>query len=118
MAAKDLLGRHGEDLAAAFLADAGYGIVDRNWRCRQGEIDIIAVDGDETVFVEVKTRSSVAFGHPFEAITLQKLARLRRLAAAWCAANPGEHNRIRIDAISVIARSDSPAQIDHLARVF
>jgi putative endonuclease len=118
MAAKDLLGRRGEDLAAAFLTEAGYLVVDRNWRCSQGEIDIVAVDGVETVFVEVKTRSSVAFGHPFDAITAQKLARLRRLAAAWCAANPGDHRRIRVDAISVIAPGDGPPQIDHLARVF
>ena len=118
MAAKDLLGRRGEDLAAAFLTEAGYLVVDRNWRCSQGEIDIVASDGAETVFVEVKTRSSVAFGHPFEAITAQKLARLRRLAAAWCAENPGDHRNIRIDAISVIAPSGGPPQIDHLARVF
>jgi putative endonuclease len=118
MAAKDLLGRRGEDLAAAFLTEAGYLVVDRNWRCSQGEIDIVASDGAETVFVEVKTRSSVAFGHPFEAITARKLARLRRLAAAWCAENPGDHRNIRIDAISVIAPSGGPPQIDHLARVF
>ena len=61
---------------------AGYAILERNWRCRAGEIDLVAQDGTETVFVEVKTRSSVAFGHPLEAITAQKLARLRRLAAA------------------------------------
>ncbi len=118
MAAKDLLGRRGEELAAAFLTEAGYLVVDRNWRCGQGEIDIVAVDGVETVFVEVKTRSTVAFGHPFEAITVQKLARLRRLAAAWCAASPGHHPSIRIDAISVIAPSDGAPQIDHLTRVF
>jgi putative endonuclease len=118
MAAKDLLGRLGEDLAAAFLTEAGYLVVDHNWRCSQGEIDIVAVDGVETVFVEVKTRSSVAFGHPFEAITAQKLARLRRLAAAWCAADPGDHPRIRIDAISVIAPPGGVPQIDHLIRIF
>ncbi|MES2092482.1 MAG: YraN family protein [Actinomycetota bacterium] len=118
MAAKDLLGRLGEDLAAAFLTEAGYLVVDRNWRCRQGEIDIVAVDGAQTVFVEVKTRSSVAFGHPFEAITPAKLARLRRLATAWCADNPGDHRTIRIDGISVIVPTDGPPQIEHLAQVF
>ena len=76
------------------------------------------MDGAETVFVEVKTRSSTAFGHPFEAITTQKLARLRRLAAAWCTANPGDHRRIRIDAISVIVPAVGLPQIDHLTRVF
>ncbi len=88
MAAKDVLGARGEELAAAALAAAGMLVIDRNWRCGQGEIDIVAVDGDETVFVEVKTRASVAYGHPLEAITAQKLARLRRLAAAWCEAHP------------------------------
>lgn len=118
MAAKDALGRRGEDIAAAFLVDAGYTILDRNWRCNQGEIDVVAFDGSETAFVEVKTRTSVAFGHPLEAITTLKLARLRRLAAAWCAAHPGDHGRIRIDAIAVIAPRLGAAQIEHLKRVF
>lgn len=88
MAAKDDLGRRGEDLAAQFLVDAGYTVIDRNWRCPRGEIDLVARDGEDTVFVEVKTRSSTAFGHPFEAITAQKLARIRGLAIAWCEAHP------------------------------
>src|ERR1700709_100831 len=90
MAAKDVLGSRGEDLAASALTEAGMLVIDRNWRCSQGEIDIVALDGDETVFVEVKTRTSVAFGHPLEAITAQKLARLRRLAGAWGEAPPRE----------------------------
>lgn len=118
MAAKDLLGRRGEDLAAATLTTAGYLVIDRNWRCQQGEIDIVALDGDETVFIEVKTRSSVAFGHPLEAITAQKLARLRRLAAAWCEAHPGSHQRIRIDAIAIIAPAVGEPRLEHLMRVF
>lgn len=118
MAAKDLLGKRGEDLAATALTTAGYVVIDRNWRCSQGEIDIVAIDGRETVFVEVKTRTSVAFGHPLEAITAQKLARLRRLAACWCEAHPGDHNRIRIDAIAVIAPPAGEPQIEHLRRVF
>ena len=143
MAAKDDLGRRGEDLAAQFLADAGYTVIDRNWRCARGEIDLVALDGNDTVFVEVKTRSSTAFGHPFEAITTQKLARLRRLATAWCEAHPrgSAGNRdgaassdgprsavtrtgairagaIRIDAISVIAAPGTSPIIEHLRRVF
>jgi putative endonuclease len=118
MAAKDALGRRGEELATAFLVDAGYTILDRNWRCGQGEIDVVAFDGSETAFIEVKTRTSVAFGHPLEAITTLKLARLRRLAAAWCAAHPGNHDRIRIDAISVIAPKFGTPEIEHLKRVF
>ena len=118
MAAKDELGKRGEAIAARYLWGAGYEIVERNWRCRLGEIDLVARDGDELVFVEVKTRSSVAFGHPLEAITLQKLARLRRLAAAWCEAHPGRHAGIRIDAVAVIAPRRGEFEIDHLRRVF
>ncbi|HQJ35005.1 MAG TPA: YraN family protein, partial [Rhodoglobus sp.] len=92
MAAKDALGRRGEEIAARYLASRGLAIVERNWRCPQGEIDLIARDGGELVFVEVKTRSSVAYGHPLESITPVKLARLRRLAAAWCDAHPGGHD--------------------------
>lgn len=117
MAAKDVLGRHGEDLAAGYLRQHGYRLVQRNWRCAQGEIDVIAVRGDETVFVEVKTRTSSAYGHPFEAITPRKLARLRRLAAAWCAESPGAVGRIRIDAIAVLAPAGETPTIEHLEGV-
>jgi putative endonuclease len=118
MAAKDVLGRHGEDLAAAALTAAGMLVIDRNWRCPQGEIDIVATDGNETVFIEVKTRSSTAFGHPLEAITAAKLARLRRLAAAWCEEHAGNHDRIRIDAVAVIAPPSGEPTVEHLRRVF
>ncbi len=118
MAAKDELGKRGEDLAAQFLTDAGYTVIDRNWRCARGEIDLVARDGNDTVFVEVKTRSSTAFGHPFEAITAQKLARLKRLANAWCGAHPYRRGVIRIDAVSVIAGAGSAPIIEHLRRVF
>jgi putative endonuclease len=122
MAAKDELGKRGEQVAVDHLVGRGYRIIERNWRCTQGEIDIVAADpggdGDETVFVEVKTRSSVAYGHPFEAITPQKLARLRRLAAAWCAAHPGQAARVRIDAMAVIAPQGAAVQVEHLERVF
>ena len=118
MAAKDALGTRGEAMAARFLEHAGYSIVDRNWRCPQGEIDLVARDGAELVFVEVKTRSSVAFGHPLEAITASKLARLRRLAAAWCEAHPGNHDRIRIDAVGIIVPAIGDIEVEHLERVF
>ena len=117
MAAKDELGARGERLAERHLLRTGMTLLDRNWRCPQGEIDLVLRDGDEVVFVEVKTRSSVAFGHPLEAITAAKLARLRRLGGAWCEAHPGA-GRIRIDAVAVIAPRDLPAVIEHLERVF
>jgi putative endonuclease len=118
VAAKDELGRRGEDLAAAYLEGLGLSIVERNWRCPLGEIDIVAQDGTDLVFVEVKTRSSVAYGHPLEAITVTKLARLRRLASSWCVARAARACDIRIDAVAVIAPAGEQATIEHLAGVF
>jgi putative endonuclease len=116
--AKDLLGRRGEDLAAAYLIERGFRILERNWRCARGEIDLIAREGDETVFVEVKTRSSLAYGHPLEAITIVKLARLRRLAATWCAEHEPRAGSIRIDAVAIVAPAGKPPEIEHLRGVF
>ncbi|MCL2781483.1 MAG: YraN family protein [Actinomycetia bacterium] len=83
MRAKDAVGRYGEDVAARHLADAGLTILARNWRCADGELDIVARDGPALVFCEVKTRRSVAFGDPSEAVGAVKAARLRRLALRW-----------------------------------
>lgn len=123
MARKDDLGRQGEEYAAEYLTGAGYRILARNWRCAQGEIDLVTSLGDEIVFVEVKTRSSVRFGHPFEAITVAKLSRLRRLAAAWCEAAPAttaraRASRIRIDVVGVIAAPGQAPIVEHLEGVF
>ena len=112
MARKDELGRWGEQLAVDHLTARGYTIVDRNWRCAIGEIDIVARHGSTAVVIEVKTRSGTGFGHPLDAITPRKLARLRRLAGAWCEAHPGEH-AVRIDVIGVIADRGG-ITIDHL----
>ncbi len=124
MARKDDLGRAGEQLAVDHLIGLGWSIIARNWRCSIGEIDIVAVDRDATVVVEVKTRSGVGFGHPLESVTAIKLARLRRLAGAWCAAREaaGEPRarQLRIDVIGVILdRLDSPsaASIEHVRQV-
>jgi putative endonuclease len=118
MAAKDVLGQRGERLAEDFLASAGLVILDRNWRCPQGEIDLVAREGDELVFVEVKTRTTTAFGHPLEAITAVKLARLRRLAAAWCAEHEARARSIRLDAVAVLAPPSGNPVIEHLRRIF
>jgi putative endonuclease len=92
MRVKDVVGRFGEDLAAQRLSAAGMVILDRNWRCRDGEIDIVGRDGECVVFVEVKTRSTSFFGDPAEAVTARKASRLRRLAVRWL-----EEHRDRID---------------------
>ena len=117
MAEKDVLGRSGEQLAARFLEAGGYRIVERNWRGTRGELDIIAEHDDTTVFVEVKTRSGLGFGHPFEAITPRKLRSLRRLAGEWCAQTERARGLIRLDVIGVIGGKDGPARIEHLRGV-
>ncbi|GAA3869438.1 YraN family protein [Leifsonia kafniensis] len=118
MAAKDDLGRRGENYALSYLCAAGYQLVERNWRCAQGEVDLIVERGGEVVFVEVKTRSSVRFGHPFEAITAAKLARLRRLAYAWCAEADPPPRRIRIDAVAIVAAAGAEPVIEHRQGLF
>ncbi|MGN6126853.1 MAG: YraN family protein [Humibacter sp.] len=120
MARKDELGRRGEDLAERYLARRGYRVVARNWRCALGEIDLIVERGGEVAIVEVKTRSSVAFGHPFEAITPTKAARLRRLTAQWCEQNDKPHREVRVDAVAVIAPAgarDDDVVIEHLVGI-
>ena len=112
MRKKDALGRWGEELAARYLSEHGYEVIDRNWRCSQGEIDIVARAEFGTAFIEVKTRSSLAFGHPFEAITDAKLARLHGLAIAWCVAHPGRHGPVRVDVVGIVAEPGSPPVIE------
>lgn len=114
MRAKDLLGSRGEELAARFLSDAGLSIIDRNWRCPEGEIDLVAVDGATLVVIEVKTRSSLDFGHPFEAISPSKLTRLHVLAAAWVRAHNRYYAHCRIDAVAVLDDGTGAPLIEHL----
>jgi len=109
-----VVGECGERIAADWLESHGMRVVDRNWRCRNGEIDVVAVDGDTLVVVEVKTRTGPAGGHPFESITPQKLARLRGLAAAWCAAHTDTRSpQIRLDAVAVLI-VHGHAAVEHL----
>lgn len=101
--ARRALGTTGEDAVAAWYVDRGYEIVERNWRCRAGELDLIVRRGRTFVFCEVKTRSSAAFGAPVEAITREKQVRLRHLAARWLDDAPLRPTDIRFDVASVLA---------------
>jgi putative endonuclease len=104
------LGSRGEALAAAWYTAAGYEVVARNWRCRDGELDLVVRrggrqggrQGDELVFCEVKTRTSDRFGVPAEAITEAKQQRMRVLAARFLA-ELGLHGRVRFDVACVVA---------------
>jgi len=95
------LGAHGEELAAKHLAEAGYRVLDRNWRWRQGEIDLVAEKAGEIVFVEVKARRSHVFGIPEEAVTRSKQRKLIRTAYAYLARRGSPDARWRIDVIAL-----------------
>lgn len=113
------IGALGEHLASDYLITAGLRIVARNWRCRYGELDLIATDPatGTVVFVEVKTRTGDGFGGLEQAVTPQKVRRLRRLAGLWLAGQDGTWAAIRIDVIGVrIGRSRTP-EISHLQGV-
>ena len=111
------IGRYGENRAADYLQDRGYEIIDRNWRSREGEIDLVARERDFIVFIEVKTRNGAGFGHPFEAITKDKVARMRRLATDWCSSKQITGLKVRLDAVSVLI-SGGRVSIEHLKEVF
>lgn len=117
MRAQDGVGAYGERVAARFLAEEGLEILARNWRGPSGELDIVARDGDELAFVEVKTRSGLGFGHPAEAVTAAKQARLRRLAAEWLAAHDARATGVRIDVVAVLRSRSGPAKVEHLRGV-
>ncbi|MBO0979418.1 YraN family protein [Microbacterium sp. SD291] len=116
MAAKDILGRAGEDRAVGHLTARGYDIIDRNWRCAQGEIDIVALSGASLCVVEVKTRRSAAFGHPFEAVDARKRRRLWQIAQAWIAAHPeiARGRSLRLEAIGIIGADPAIGSLEHL----
>jgi putative endonuclease len=96
------LGRRGEALAAEWYVAQGYTVLARNWRCAQGELDLVVARAGVVVFTEVKARTSERFGSPAEAVTAAKQARLRRLAARWLAeAAPGRRRAVRFDVASV-----------------
>lgn len=111
------LGAYGEALAAQHLLSTGMVLLDRNWRCPAGEIDLVLRDGRTLVFCEVKTRSSAAFGSPLEAVTPAKAARLRRLAAQWLDAHGLRVPDVRIDLVGVLCPAGAAAEVDHVAGV-
>ncbi|MDT4926850.1 MAG: putative endonuclease [Pseudonocardiales bacterium] len=123
MRAKDAVGRFGEQVAAEHLESAGLRVIARNWRCRAGELDIIARDGSELVFVEVKTRSSLTFGEPAEAVDWAKAARIRRLALQWMASDRDTGGgtywtSVRFDVICVLRRGSGTPDVQHLTGAF
>ena len=112
------LGSRGETIAAVYLTDAGLSVLDRNWRCRDGELDIVAREGTAIVFCEVKTRRGTGFGHPVEAVTPVKQRRLRLLAQRWLSAHDEHAPDLRFDVVGVLVRPAAPALVTHLRGAF
>jgi len=103
-AGRRALGSYGENLAARWYEEHGYVLVSRNWRCREGEIDLVLTRARLLVFCEVKTRSSNAYGSPAAAVTPAKQARLRKLGMRWIDAHQMRPSAIRFDVACVIGR--------------
>lgn len=142
MAKKDGVGRYGERVAVRHVVSRGWQVLDTNWRGKDGELDIVALDGDVLVVIEVKTRSGHGFGHPAEAVTPRKLARIKRLTGQWLTvfrerlaaarlaeeAMPGSavpvlpdvrtrFGAIRIDVVAVTLQEQGRAVVEHLESV-
>jgi putative endonuclease len=118
MAAKDVLGRRGEDLAAQYLEQQGLVVLSRNWRCRHGELDLVATDADRLVVCEVKTRSGTRFGQPAEAVDRRKAARIRRVTQVWLAMHQVRWCEVRFDVVSVVAAPGGPVAVQHFEAAF
>lgn len=116
MAEHNELGKRGENLACSYLKEKGYSILQTNWRRGKLEIDIIALDGDELVFVEVKTRTSSLFGEPEDAVTPQKRRHLVQAANAYVIKS-GYDKGSRFDVISILIE-DNHCSIHHIPDAF
>jgi putative endonuclease len=112
------VGAYGEKLAARHLTDQGLVLLDQNWRCSDGEIDLVLRDGDEVVFCEVKTRRGGAFGSPAEAIGWRKVRKLRQLAVRWLATSGVHARQIRFDVVEVRPQPRGRTRVEHIRAAF
>ena len=111
---KQRTGAFGEEATAQFLLARGDEILDRNWRIREGEIDLVSLDSNGAFhFIEVKTRSSLAFGHPFEAINREKAHRMQRLAMGWLATHGCLGCEYTIDVVAILIASDGTHSLEY-----
>jgi len=117
MRAKDVLGQDGEQAAVDYLTRCGFRILDRNWRCAAGELDIVAVERHVFVVCEVKTRSGTGYGSPLEAVGVRKQRRLRGLAVAWLNAHGIRFEQIRVDVVGLVREPAGGFTIEHVRGV-
>jgi putative endonuclease len=108
------LGDYGERIAARYLIDHGMVVLDRNWRCDEGELDLVLRDGPALVGCEVKTRTSFSHGSPHEAVTDAKLARLQRLLQRWMRDHDVHPAETRVDLVAVLRPTRGPALLEHV----
>ncbi len=113
-ASKQALGAYGEQVALRHLLEQGMVLLDRNWRCGEGEIDLVLRDGPALVVCEVKTRSSLACGSPHEAVGPVKLERLVRLAERWRDEHGVRPPEVRVDLVAVQRGPRGAAQVEHV----
>jgi putative endonuclease len=113
-AARAALGQYGESVAERHLTGKGMVLLDRNWRCDEGELDLVLRDGAVLVACEVKTRSDTSHGTPHEAVGPDKLDRLRRLAARWAHAHGLRPPEVRVDLVAVMRPGKGAATVDHV----
>jgi putative endonuclease len=114
----DVLGKRGEDLAADYLTGAGLVVLSRNWRCREGELDLVATDGERLIVCEVKTRSGTGYGEPSEGVTPAKAARIRRVTAAWLRTYRVGWCEVRFDVLAVLCPQNGLVTVEHLQGAF
>lgn len=112
------IGARGEDAAEAYLRRSGLDVIDRNWRCPVGEIDIVAIEGESLVLCEVKTRTTIAKGTPEEAVSAAKRKRLTRLAEAYIANAGIQPCEVRFDVIAIRVLSPDRALLRHHRAAF
>ena len=112
------VGAYGERVAARHLQDLGLVILDRNWRCPDGEVDLILRDGDEVVFCEVKTRRSGIYGPPAEAVDQRKVRKLRQLAGRWLAESKVRPRGVRFDVVEVFPQQRGATRVAHIRSAF
>lgn len=111
-------GSIGEDIAVTFLEENGYTVLDRNYAFERSEVDIVAYNQKEIIFVEVKMRSSLSYGRPEDAVTEEKKKSIYKAAEAWMYERKMEGAPVRFDVVAIMKESGEKAEIDHFENAF
>jgi len=112
------IGNEGEDLAASYLEKKGWLIIDRNYFFEKAEVDIVATDGTNIVFIEVKLRSNTYFGRPEDFITPEKEKNIKKAADAWIYERKMETALVRFDVVAIVQHEESEPEITHFEDAF